>query len=331
MSKIGIIIKREYLTRVVKKSFIVMTIIGPILMAAFMIGAAYLAKMDEEQLKEVLVIDQTDAFSKYRLNNSYLTNYRLKSDSVPFDSSKISIRRLPDSKKIKFHFLDKNMNLKEGKEMLKKEEFYALLFIPRNIVIQPLLELYSKKESNRTIVSYVKSKLDSWKERNPDSYISVLVNNAGSSKDMLMVWMEESDWSDVINTNLNSFYYVTSGLIKDMIINKWGRIINIVSLSGLKGLPGQTNYSAAKAGVIGATKALAQEVGKKKITVNAIAPGYIKTEMTKDLDEKQLKKLIPINRFGTPEEVADLVGFLASDSASYITGEVININGGLYT
>jgi len=177
----------------------------------------------------------------------------------------------------------------------------------------------------------VNNVLDSWQEAHPDEYISVLVNNAGTSKDMLMVWMEENDWSSVINTNLNSFYHVTSGLIKDMVINKWGRIINIVSLSGIKGLPGQTNYSAAKAGVIGATKALAQEVGRKKVTVNAIAPGYIKTEMVKDLDEKQLKKLIPANRFGTPEEVANLVTFLASDSASYITGEVININGGLYT
>ncbi len=177
----------------------------------------------------------------------------------------------------------------------------------------------------------VTNTLDEWKKKHPNDYISVLVNNAGSSKDMLMVWMEENDWSNVINTNLNSFYHVTSGLIKDMVINKWGRIINIVSLSGIKGLPGQTNYSAAKAGVIGATKALAQEVGKKNITVNAVAPGYIKTEMTKDLDEKQLKKLIPANRFGTPEEVAELVAFLAGDNSSYITGEVININGGLYT
>jgi len=177
----------------------------------------------------------------------------------------------------------------------------------------------------------VNNKLDDWKNTNPDEYISVLVNNAGSSKDVLMVWMEENDWSSVIDTNLNSFYHVTSGLIKDMVINKWGRIINIVSLSGLKGLPGQTNYSAAKAGVIGATKSLAQEIGRKNVTVNAVAPGYIKTEMTKDLDEKQLKKMIPANRFGKPEEVADLVAFLAGDTASYITGEVININGGLYT
>ena len=182
-----------------------------------------------------------------------------------------------------------------------------------------------------TDINDVNNKLNEWKESHPEEYISVLVNNAGTSKDMLMVWMEENDWSSVIDTNLNSFYYVTSGLVKDMVINKWGRIISIVSLSGLKGLPGQTNYSAAKAGVIGATKSLAQEVGRKKITVNAIAPGYISTEITKDLDEKQLKKLIPANRFGTADEVAELVAFLAGDGASYITGEVININGGLYT
>jgi 3-oxoacyl-[acyl-carrier protein] reductase len=177
----------------------------------------------------------------------------------------------------------------------------------------------------------VKNTLDSWKEEHPDDYIAILVNNAGLSKDVLMVWMEENDWRSVIDTNLNSFYYITSGLIKDMVINKWGRIINIVSLSGLKGLPGQTNYSAAKAGIIGATKSLAQEIGRKNVTVNAVAPGYIKTEMTKDLDETQLKKLIPVNRFGKPEEVAELVAFLAGNGAAYITGEVISINGGLYT
>jgi len=116
-----------------------------------------------------------------------------------------------------------------------------------------------------------------------------------------------------------------------MIIGKSGRIVNVVSLSGLKGLPGQANYSAAKAGVIGATKALAQEVAKKNITVNAVAPGFIRSDMTKDLDEAQLKALIPAGRFGKPEEVAEVVGFLASDKASYITGAVINVNGGLYT
>lgn len=177
----------------------------------------------------------------------------------------------------------------------------------------------------------VKNALQSWKEAHQEEYISVLVNNAGISKDVLMVWMEREDWSKVIDTNLNSFYYVTAPLLQDMVVNKFGRIINIVSLSGVKGLPGQTNYAAAKAGVIGATKALAQEVGRKKVTVNAIAPGYIRTEMTKNLDEKELKRIIPVNRFGTPEEVAEVVAFLASKGAAYITGEVIHVNGGLYT
>ena len=116
-----------------------------------------------------------------------------------------------------------------------------------------------------------------------------------------------------------------------MIVNKFGRIINVVSLSGIDGMPGQTNYSAAKAGVIGATKALAKEVGRKKVTVNAVAPGFIKTDMTKDLDEKQHKALIPLGRFGEVEEVAAVVAFLASEKASYITGEVISVNGGIST
>ncbi|MEJ2595205.1 MAG: 3-oxoacyl-ACP reductase FabG [bacterium] len=177
----------------------------------------------------------------------------------------------------------------------------------------------------------VNKALSAWKANHGEKYISILVNNAGISRDNLMVWMEQEDWVRVIDTNLNSFYYVTSALLQDMVVHKFGRIINVVSLSGIKGLPGQTNYSAAKAGVIGATKALAQEVAKKKVTVNAVAPGYIRTEMVKDLDEKELRKIIPAHRFGTPEEVAATVDFLASEDSSYITGEVININGGLYT
>jgi 3-oxoacyl-[acyl-carrier protein] reductase len=177
----------------------------------------------------------------------------------------------------------------------------------------------------------VESALASWQERNPEKYIRILVNNAGIRKDALIMWMKNEEWNDVINTNLNSFLFVTRFLIKDMLINKFGRIINIVSLSGLKGLPGQANYSAAKAGVIGATKALAQEVAKKNVTVNAVAPGFIRTDMTKELDENQLKTMIPMGRFGKPEEVAGIVAFLASEKASYITGAVINVNGGLYT
>jgi len=143
--------------------------------------------------------------------------------------------------------------------------------------------------------------------------------------------MTDTEWETVMSTNLDSFFYVTRSLLKNMIVNKSGRVINIVSLSGQKGLPGQVNYSAAKGAIIAATKSLAMELGKKKITVNAVAPGFIKTEMTTELNEKELKKMIPLNRFGKAEEVADLVSFLASEKSSYITGETISINGGMYS
>lgn len=177
----------------------------------------------------------------------------------------------------------------------------------------------------------IRNSLNQWKQKNPDSIIEVLVNNAGIRKDALIMWMKDEDWKDVLNTNLDSFYYIAKHLIQDMIVNKYGRIVNVVSLSGIKGLPGQTNYSAAKGGVIAASKALAQEVAKKNVTVNCVAPGFIKTDMTADLEEKDLKRMIPMNRFGNAEEVADVVAFLASSKASYVTGEVISINGGLYT
>lgn len=177
----------------------------------------------------------------------------------------------------------------------------------------------------------IKNSLENWQANNPDQHISVLVNNAGIAKDNLMVFMSEDQWSSVIKTNLDSFFYVTSKLLTNMVVNKWGRIINIVSLTGQKGMPGQTNYAAAKAGVIGATKSLAMEIGKKKITVNAVAPGFIKTDMTDGLNEKELKKQVPLNRFGTAQEVAYAVSFLASDKAAYITGETISINGGLHS
>ena len=173
--------------------------------------------------------------------------------------------------------------------------------------------------------------LGSWIVTNGDKYIEVLVNNAGIKDDVLMVWMKDEQWDNVIKTSLDGFFYVTRLVLNSMILKKYGRIVNVVSLSGLKGLPGQINYSAAKAGVIGATKALAQEVGRKGITVNAVAPGFIKTDMTEGLDEKELRSMIPVKRFGTPEEVAHAVGFLASADAAYITGEILSINGGLYT
>lgn len=178
--------------------------------------------------------------------------------------------------------------------------------------------------------SQVREVIAGWYEANPDAEIEVLVNNSGIRKDNLMLWMQDTEWDDVVDTSLGGFYNVTKQVLSEMIKGKYGRIINIVSLSGLKGLPGQTNYSAAKAAVIGATKALAQEVGRRNITVNAVAPGFIKTEMTEGIDEKQFKNNIPLRRFGTAEEVAELVGFLSSPNSSYITGEVISINGGLY-
>jgi 3-oxoacyl-[acyl-carrier protein] reductase len=177
----------------------------------------------------------------------------------------------------------------------------------------------------------IKNTLGGWIEANEDKVIEVLVNNAGIREDGLMMWMKDEQWESVMKTNLDSFFYVTRLVVNSMLMKKYGRIINMVSLSGLKGLPGQTNYSAAKAGVIGATKALAQEIGRKGITVNAVAPGFIKTDMTEELNETELKNLVPLKRFGLPEEVAHAVAFLASKEAAYITGEVISVNGGLYS
>ncbi|MBK7426881.1 MAG: 3-oxoacyl-ACP reductase FabG [Saprospiraceae bacterium] len=177
----------------------------------------------------------------------------------------------------------------------------------------------------------VESVLNAWIEENKDKRIEVLVNNAGIRQDMLMFQMSNNQWSDVLDASLNGFFYVTRIIIKDMLLKRYGRIINIVSLSGLKGTAGQVNYSAAKAGVIGATKALAQEVAKRNVTVNAIAPGFISTDMTEGLPVKELSAMVPMQRFGTPEEVAEAVGFFASRGASYITGEILNINGGLYS
>jgi len=178
----------------------------------------------------------------------------------------------------------------------------------------------------------VEHAISQWEESHPEDYIAVLVNNAGIRRDNVMFMMTDEDWHQVIDTTLDGFFYLTRALLKHMMPRKrGGRIVNVASLSGVKGLPGQTNYSAAKAALIGATKALAQEVAPRNITVNAIAPGFIETDMTKDLPVDELKKQIPVGRFGKPEEVAALVAFLASDDAAYITGEVININGGLYT
>lgn len=172
--------------------------------------------------------------------------------------------------------------------------------------------------------------IESWEEAHPDDRITVLVNNAGIRDDNVMIFMQTEQWHKVISTTLDGFFYVSRRVLKGMLTKRFGRIINVASLSGLKGLPGQTNYSAAKAALIGATKALAQEVAPRKVTVNAVAPGFIKSDMTKELNEEELRKTVPAGRFGEPEEVASLVAFLASKESSYITGETISINGGIY-
>jgi 3-oxoacyl-[acyl-carrier protein] reductase len=177
----------------------------------------------------------------------------------------------------------------------------------------------------------VQNVLGAWIEANKEKQIEVLVNNAGIREDIMMFQMSHHQWKNVIEASLDGFFHVTRQVLTGMLLKRYGRIINMVSLSGLKGTPGQTNYSAAKAGLIGATKALAQEVAKRNVTVNAIAPGFIRTDMTEGLPEKELSAMVPMQRFGTPEEVAEAVAFFASRGASYITGEVLNINGGLYS
>jgi 3-oxoacyl-[acyl-carrier protein] reductase len=161
--------------------------------------------------------------------------------------------------------------------------------------------------------------------------IDVLVNNAGIRHDALMVFMSADQWSPVIATNLNSFFNVTQPVVKQMALQRRGRIVTIASTAGQTGVAGQTNYAASKAGVIGASKALACEVARRGVTVNVLAPGFIETEMTAGVPREQLLAQIPAGRFGQPEEVAAAVVFLCSAAASYITGAVLNVNGGVYT
>lgn len=217
--------------------------------------------------------------------------------------------------------------------------YYVLInYVSNQQEAEKTLSLVKEAGSDGEIIRFdvgnweeVQQQLGKWVEEHKETPVEVLVNNAGIRKDTLMMWLEPGDWHSVLNSSLNGFYNVTKQVLNGMLVKRYGRIVNIVSLSGLKGVPGQVNYSAAKAGVIGATKALAQEVGRRGVTVNAVAPGFIKTDMTHDINEKDFKAMIPAARFGEVEEVADLVGFLASDKAGYITAEVVSINGGLYS
>lgn len=189
----------------------------------------------------------------------------------------------------------------------------------------------SLMQFNVADLQQVTESLEAWEKEHPDDYIAYLVNNAGIRRDNVMFMMPDKDWHDVLDVTVNGFFYVTRALLPKMMMRgHGGRIVNMTSLSGLKGMAGQTNYSAAKAAIIGATRSLAQEAAARKVTVNAVAPGFIETDMTKDLPQDELKKLVPMKRFGKAEEVAELVAFLCSEGAAYITGEVININGGLY-
>lgn len=224
-------------------------------------------------------------------------------------------------------------------KLAKETEYHILINYQSNqAAAQATLEAVQAAGGKGEIIHFnvadaesVNQALTAWQEANPEAVVEAIVNNAGITRDGLFMWMEPEDWNNVINTSLNGFYNVTRFFIQRMLRNKYGRIVNMVSVSGVKGTAGQTNYSAAKGAVVAATKALAQEVAKRNITVNAVAPGFIKSDMTAELDEKELIRLIPANRFGEAEEVADLVSFLVSKKAGYITGEIININGGIYS
>lgn len=225
-------------------------------------------------------------------------------------------------------------------QKLAEESNYHILINYQNNkeAAEKTLQEVIKKGATGEIIQFnvsddqaVTTALTSWQEKNPEAVVEVIVNNAGITKDGLFMWMTHDDWRNVINTSLNGFFNVTNFFIQKMLRNKYGRIINMASVSGVKGTAGQTNYSAAKGAIVAATKALAQEVAKRNITVNAVAPGFIRTDMTSSLEESDLVKLVPANRFGEAEEVADLVSFLVSKKAGYITGEVININGGIYS
>ena len=208
------------------------------------------------------------------------------------------------------------------------DEGYSVIATTRdktkaNILEHKNLTVENLDLSSKDSVSEFQEKLESFKP-------SILINNAGVTKDNLFLRMSENDWTEVIETNLNGTYRLTKIFLKDMIKNKWGRIINIGSVSGLMGNPGQTNYASSKAALEGFTKSLAKEIGSRNITVNLVSPGFINTDMTSGLTIEKLESQIPLGRIGNPSDVASLVAFLASEGAGYITGQTLVVDGGLF-
>ena len=208
------------------------------------------------------------------------------------------------------------------------DEGYSVIATTRdktkaNILEHKNLTVENLDLSSKDSVSEFQEKVESFKP-------SILINNAGVAKDNLFLRMSENDWTEVIETNLNGTYRLTKIFLKDMIKNKWGRIINIGSVSGLMGNPGQTNYASSKAALEGFTKSLAKEIGSRNITVNLVSPGFINTDMTSGLTIEKLESQIPLGRMGNPSDVASLVAFLASEGAGYITGQTLVVDGGLF-
>ena len=208
------------------------------------------------------------------------------------------------------------------------DEGYSVIATTRdktkaNILEHKNLTVENLDLSSKDSVSEFQEKLESFKP-------SILINNAGVTKDNLFLRMSENDWTEVIETNLNGTYRLTKIFLKDMIKNKWGRIINIGSVSGLMGNPGQTNYASSKAALEGFTRSLAKVIGSRNITVNLVSPGFINTDMTCGLTIEKLESQIPLGRIGNPSDVASLVAFLASEGAGYITGQTLVVDGGLF-
>ena len=208
------------------------------------------------------------------------------------------------------------------------DEGYSVIATTRdktkaNILEHKNLTVENLDLSSKDSVSKFQEKVESFKP-------SILINNAGVTKDNLFLRMSENDWTEVIETNLNGTYRLTKIFLKDMIKNKWGRIINIGSVSGLMGNPGQTNYASSKAALEGFTRSLAKEIGSRNITVNLVSPGFINTDMTSGLTIEKLESQIPLGRMGNPSDVASLVAFLASEGAGYITGQTLVVDGGLF-